>query len=48
MDVFNSSLLREKFVIRELTGEATDPPVIALSNRFKIDLTDKKGKFVVL
>ncbi len=47
MDVFNSSLLREKFVIRDVNAAPSNAkPVIALSNRFRVDLSDPNGKHV--
>jgi hypothetical protein len=49
MSRFNTHLLREKFVIHDSAGAVEvngDPqgPVVALSNRISIDLTDEKGR----
>lgn len=45
MPEFNTSLLREKFVIRDVmpTDEADSQPVVALSNRLVLPLTSANG-----
>jgi hypothetical protein len=41
---FHTSLLREKFVLREITDkEPPPPPVVALSNRIALTLTSESG-----
>lgn len=46
MREFNTTLLREKFVIRDAIGarDSTTPPVIALSNRMVLPLVSKDGE----
>lgn len=39
---FHTSLLREKFVLRDLNG-SDDPPVVAMSNRIALTLTSLRG-----
>lgn len=42
---FKSTLLREKFVLRDPAGELSDtPPVVALSNRMTLPLIGKNGE----
>lgn len=43
-DEFHTSLLREKFVLREVDSKKTTPPVVALSNRIPLTLTTESGK----
>ena len=43
---FSSTLLREKFVIRDISADLTVVPVVALSNRVVIHLPDNKGKTI--
>ncbi len=43
MKDFETSLLREKFVIKDVNAKAGDKPVVALSNRLVLDLKNNKG-----
>ena len=40
---FNTTLLREKFVIRDMKGDINDKPLVAMSNRIAVNLTDARG-----
>ncbi len=46
MTVFNSSLLREKFVIRDKQPGGQAPSVVALSNRLPVPLRDKNNSLI--
>ncbi len=47
MDSFSTSLLREKFVIRDPMPVSDEEPVVALSNRLVTPIPDSREKFVV-
>ncbi len=40
---FNTTLLREKFIIRDVINAPSDSALIAMSNRMAVNLTDAKG-----
>lgn len=46
MTILNSALLREKFVIIDKDASAGTPSVVALSNRFVVELRDKKDDLI--
>ncbi len=43
---FNTTLLREKFVIRDVKNAVSDESLVATSNRISVNVTDKKGETV--
>lgn len=47
MDTFSTSLLREKFVIRDPSPLSDEEPVVALSNRLVTPMPGGKEKFII-
>lgn len=43
---FNTTLLREKFIIRDVLNAVSDDSLVALSNRISVNLTDARGMTV--